>query len=846
MTSTTAVAATCRLSARTAAWLLAGSALTLCAPAFAQSATDTVPGQGAEPTYAGTTSEAAEVAPAGGGLEEIVVTARKRVESAQDVPVAVTAISAQEIADRDLTSLERIAAATPQLAIGRNATGSGAQLTLRGIGSNSLSIGTEQSIAVIVDGVYYGQGRTINEGFFDLGGVEILKGPQSLFFGKNATAGVISITTADPTDHFTASSKTSYEFNAGKLREELILSGPISDTLGFRLAGRVGKDFGYLFDNRADTVTYVTTDRPSTTVNNGQTTHTATAYKDNGPREKEVLLRGTLEWEASDRLTARLTANYGYNRTIGTWNYAVFACEGGFSHVNPAIPCERDFAIYTNNMPADIGAETQFARDDGKNFNRYTSWGVTGTIDYELGDLTLTSVTNYQWNRNVWSLDLDYQSVSSPGLNIWGTENSEYDAFSEELRLLSDYDGPLNFLLGGYYQTSTRGFVQNVVFAGVENSAAPEGKRYVAYAKDSGTDGKTLSAYGQAMWEMVPDTLEATAGVRYIHETKDSYFVQPYAHPIFNGTRYAVNDPLYADQTFTNWSPEATLTWKPTSDVTVYGAYKTAYKSGGFSNSSIQSPVTPLDFFLFEPEKAKGFEVGVKTELLDRQLRFNVTAYNYEFTNLQVTYLDSAALSYNSINAGTARTKGVEMEFAYAPDALRGFQLNGSANYNRARYGDALAPCYGGQSLANGCIPNLLSVGTPGQNLKGLPTSDAPDWTATLGARYEGPLGNGLMIGMSADARYSGDYLTSAFGSPLSRQGEYVMLDAGLRVGAENEAWEVALLGKNLTNHFVATGVTDGSGTGTGTGTNAAVSADQVGFIAMPRTVTLQVTLRIP
>ncbi|RVQ68677.1 ligand-gated channel [Croceicoccus ponticola] len=802
--------------------------------------------QNAGPVFTDTTSEAAEVPPASGGLQEIVVTARKRVESAQDVPVSVTAISAQEINDRDLTSLENVAAATPQLAIGRNATGSGAQLTLRGIGSNSLSIGTEQSIAVIVDGVYYGQGRTINEGFFDLGGIEILKGPQSLFFGKNATAGVISISTADPTDHFTASSKTSYEFNAGKLREEVILSGPIGDTLGFRLAGRVGKDFGYLFDNRAGSINYVTTDRPSTTQTNATTNHLATAPADNGPREREILLRGTLEWEASDRLTARLTANYGYNRTSGTWNYAVFACEGGFSHLSPGVPCERDFSLYANNMPADIAAQTRFARDDGKNFNKYSSWGMTGTIDYDFDDLMLTSVTNYQWNRNIWSLDLDYQSASSPSLNIWGSENSKYDAFSEELRLLSQFDGPLNFLLGGYYQTSNRGFEQNVLFAGFENSAAPDGFRYVAYAKDSSTKGKTVSGYGQLIWEIVPETLEATGGVRYIHETKDSFFVQPYAHPLVNGTRYAVNQPLTADQTFDNWSPEATLTWTPTTNITLYGAYKTAYKSGGFSNSSIQSPVTPLEFFLFEPEKAKGFEVGLKTDLLDRQLRFNVTAYNYEFTNLQVTYLDSAALSYNSVNAGSARTKGVEVEFAYAPNAIAGFQINGSANYNRSRYGDAISPCYGGQSLDNGCIPNLLSPGTPGQNLEGLPTSDAPDWTGSLGARYETPLGDAMRFGLSFDGRYSSDYLTSSFGSPLSRQGSYVTLDAGVKVGAENDAWEIALLGKNLTNHFIVTGVTDGSGTGSGTGTNAAISADQVGFVAMPRTVTVQVTLRIP
>src|SRR5690606_23513239 len=132
-----------------------------------------------------------------GGIQDIVVTARKRQESVQDVPVAVTAISPVVIQQQDLTSIEKIAARTPSFTVGRASNGSGAQLTMRGIGSSSTSIGIEQSVAVIVDGVYYGQGRIINEGFFDMERAEILKGPQALFFGKNATAGVISLTTAD-------------------------------------------------------------------------------------------------------------------------------------------------------------------------------------------------------------------------------------------------------------------------------------------------------------------------------------------------------------------------------------------------------------------------------------------------------------------------------------------------------------------------------------------------------------------------------------------------------------------------------------------------------------------------
>ncbi|RYD64500.1 MAG: ligand-gated channel, partial [Sphingomonadales bacterium] len=762
-------------------------------------------------------------------------------------------IPAAEIDRRDLTSLERISAATPQLVIGRNVSGSGAQLTLRGIGSNSLSIGTEQSIAVIVDGVYYGQGRTINEGFFDLAGVEILKGPQSLFFGKNATAGVISITTANPTPELKAMVRGGYEFNARKVYGESFISGPINDRLGFRLAGRGSKDFGTLYENRAGSVTYLTRDTPTATTVAPSTPHVAPAGE-GGPKERDFLARGTLRWEATDNLTATLKANYGYNKTLGgAWNYNVYACQNGFSTTAPTTACDPGFYHYTNDLPADIAAATVLARD--YNFNRYTSWGTTGTLEYGLDNLSITSVTNYNHNKNVWTADLDYQS--SPTVNIWGAEDSRWRAFSSELRVLSKFDSPVNFLLGGYYQNTKRGFDQVVINSAAENSAAPAGFRYVQYAKNSTTKGETLSGYGQAIWKIVP-TVEASAGVRYIHETKDSSFIQPYVNPRFVRAPYVANTSIFADQTFNNWSPEATLTWKPERDITVYGAYKTAYKSGGFSNSSIYTINTSVpDFFTFNPEKAKGFEGGVKTTLFDRQLRFNVGLYSYKYTDLQVTYLDSAALSYNSVNAGSVRTRGVEVEFEYAPRGLTGLTFSGSANYNKARYGTSIAPCYGGQTIAAGCVPGLLvapvaatptapaRAGTPGQDLDGIPTSDAPLWTATLGAVYERTVGTGLRLGFGVDARYSASYLASPFGTELSRQPKYVNLDATVRLRTEDEHWEVALIGKNLTNQFVVTGETDASGTGSGTGTALGRTADQVGFGSLPRTVQVQLTWRM-
>ena len=207
----------------------------------------------ADTTTAGDTS-------AQGGIETITVTARRRAETVQDVPVVVTAITGEEVRKQDLSSLEKLAAVTPDFTVGRASNGSGAQLTLRGIGSSSTSIGIEQSVAVVVDDVYYGQGRIIEEGFFDLKEVEILKGPQALFFGKNATSGVISLASADPGNESEVLTKVAYEIESQTTQAEAVVSGPLTDTLGMRVAVRGSVMDGSYYKNEASDVTNTTLD----------------------------------------------------------------------------------------------------------------------------------------------------------------------------------------------------------------------------------------------------------------------------------------------------------------------------------------------------------------------------------------------------------------------------------------------------------------------------------------------------------------------------------------------------------------------------------------------------------
>lgn len=813
--------------------LLTTSALALATPALAQTGAETAVQDGVTQ----------------GGLEEIIVTARKREESVQSVPVAVSAISAKTIQQRDITSIEKVAAATPNFSVGRASNGSGAQLTMRGIGSSSTSIGIEQSVAVVVDGAYYGQGRIINEGFFDLKRVEVLKGPQALFFGKNATAGVVSLTTNDPGSSREFIARAGYEFRSRQVQGELIASGPLTDTLGLRVALRGSLMDGGYYRNVSVGRTYTTVDIRNLLVggNGNPLVSVARPAAERAPGEDEFLGRATLKFTPNNRLTMVLKGSYSYNQVNNSsWNYVAYNCglASGVSQLT-GYRCGTDFVTHQNGIPADIAANFPYAKSDGALYNRYRSFAINGAITYELDNVTISSVTNYNTNNNRWACACDFQTSNT---GTWATENSTWRAFSQELRAQTAYDGPLNFMIGGLYQKTKRDFSQYVMFAGLRDDQASAENRFVASSKSSYTDGETAALFGQATWKLV-DTLELAGGVRYTHETKDSFFTQPYnnlgVQTIFRDQK----DPdglgvVNARQVFNDWSPEATLSWKPRDGILVYGAYKTAYKSGGFSNGGINSKFSsnPLGDLTFNPEKARGFEAGIKTRLADNQLRLNLTAFTYKYGDLQVDFFNSPIFAFQTLTAD-ARTKGVEADFEFAPRAIDGLNLHGSINYTDAKYTNfPQSPCYAGQTPAQGCT--LIGGISARQNLNGKPLSVAPEWTGALGVAYETPIGESFKLGFNIDSRYSSSYLASGFGNPFSRQGSYAVLDAGIRFGAEDDNWQLAVIGKNLTNRFFVAGVVDGPSTGGGTGTAGGVRADQLGFGNLPRTVQVQVTKR--
>lgn len=786
----------------------------------------------------GGTAFAAEEPGASTALPEVIVTARKRDENIQNIPVAMTALSGEQLDALSVRTIEEISATTPTLAVSRGSSGSGATISLRGIGSTYTSIGIEQSVAVNVDGVYYGQGRIINEGFFDMRQVEILKGPQALFFGKNATAGVLSFTSANPGSEFEAMGRVGYEFNSKTPSIEAVVSGPVSDTFGLRLAVRAARMDGGYVENRAPATTLSTLD-----VNTfASTVHSIGAPQTDIPAEEDLVARATAQWTPSEEFTLTLKAAVDRYRVVNaTWNNEMYNCPSGNAQVSPSEACNGDWVIQQNDVPADIAATNPLlGRHGGNLYQDYDSYSFTANADYSTEALDVTSVTGFHHFENYFLGDYDFTGAANGG--TWGAERSEYTAFSEEIRAQTRLDGPFNVMAGVFYQNTQLDFNQQIIFPGAleDPTVSDPSLRYITLEKLSRTDGTTFAGFGQLIWKF-DESWEATLGARYTHETKTSTFDQPYVISLYQGA-FVQNSPLNANQSFNDLSPEVTLTWKPTSGVTVYGAYKQGFKSGGFSGSALHSVFTTVDDLTFQPETAKGFEGGVRATLFDGTLRGSIDAYSYKYEDFQVDFFNATQIQYVTYNAGSVTTRGVEIQAEWAPMFAPGLVISSSLAYNKSRYEDfGGAPCWGGQRPSQGCT---VVGGRPVQDLSDKPTAHAPEWTASVQANYESEPINGMVYGFTANVHGSSNYLLGPFANPFAVQDSYSVFDAAFRLRSEDERWEVALIGKNLTEEYVLSSAGDAPSSGSGTGTAGGIRSDLVGTPQPPRTVALQFTWR--
>lgn len=772
-------------------------------------------------------------------IDEVISTARQRQESLQDIPVVATALPRQVLDRYSITDLEKIGQVTPNLIIGNGSSGGGPTLYIRGVGSNSGSAGFDPAVGIVIDGVFYSRSRFVTQGFFDMEAVEILKGPQALYFGKNNSAGLISIRTSNPGDEFEAYAKAAFEVEAEEFIAETAISIPVSDTFAMRLSVRFSDMDGWL-KNVAGPLTGVDPvgfDLPG-------------AIRSNQPNEDEILGRLTMRFTPNDDFEAVLkfqgARNTDSNRLIGT---QLILCRGPgntpqlvLGVPDPFDDCKQNFVQSVGDYPSALVAGEPSEFGDGQLFSKYESFTVSLQMDYDLDDVTLSSVTGFVYYDTKYFSNADISAAAQ----IPFYENNSYDALSQEIRALTTFDMPVNFMVGFYFQD---------VDLDVRNSSRvaplpPDSRngRQFTWDKNSTTQEQTWSIYGEVIWD-VTEEIELAGGARYTEEQKDFLFQAPFIHEIFLNVLGIFDDQdrpgKFSDN---NLSPQVTLSWHTSENVTLFGAYKEGFKSGGFDNSFI--PGTGFDNadLEFKSEESKGFEFGAKTRLLDETLQLNIAFYRYRVTNLQVQQLNGQTTLFFIDNAAAARTTGFEADFRWA--ATDELTVHGGLSYTKARYREFTPNCFSGQTQEAGCTETINPAsGLPTQtNRAGFPLVNAPEWLANLGLVYEFQAGNGWGIVLSADGRYSDDYLISEAGVPGAVQDDYAILDASVRVIGDDDGWEVAIIGRNLTNEAVAVGgfqrALTGGGQGLPAAANASFLADFAGIIQRGREIMFEVTVR--
>lgn len=758
-----------------------------------------------------------------GAADDIVVTARRREESLQDVPVAVSALSPQQLESAAVSDISSISQLVPSMVVGRQVTGSSASIFLRGVGSTSLSSGFDQSVSINLDGIAMSRGKEIINAQYDLAGVEVLKGPQALFFGKNSTAGVVTVRSADPTTDFEARVKLGYEFEAREMYAEGYVSVPITDSLGLRVAARGSTQQG----------AFVNSGQSNTT---GLLTRIASS-KRRGEAES-FSIRGTLVYDGPDDLRISLKGQLSQINDDGAGSLYERQCAAGRTvpRATSGIPavyadCVIDGRNDTADLPPQIAATMPYARD-GKTYTDHDSHYAVLTIDKRVGPVTLTSVTAHYGFKQY-----DSNSFNGAGAGIYVTQFNDFKQFSQEFRAITDFDGPFNLTAGAFYSDAFYRF-DTAGFAAVVPPDPTTGN-YHAFGRISGFDGKSYSAFAELRWKII-DSLELAGGLRWSREEKNSFTNQYYRHASF-AAQFAVRQ-LTDEFRDENLSPQATLTWKPTRDITVYGAYKQGFKAGGFNTSLTVTPSVTPAAGQFKSETAEGGEIGLRTELFDRQLRFNVTAYDYTYNDLQVQIFDAATVTQTVSNAGALNTRGVEVDISLRPRAFDGFEAHASIAYNRAIFKDYVGTCYTGQTIAEGCS---LDPGPSGafnnQNFDGRRAPKAPLWAGRVGASYTAPVSGDIQFGINTDAGFSSNYNFTDSLRPDAVQRSFVRWDAGIRLFDEQSGWEFALIGRNLTNKFVVTSANDMPAQGTGgTGTATGIRADLNTIVDRPRQVYLQ------
>jgi len=703
-----------------------------------------------------------------GAPGEIIVTAQKRAESVQSVPISIAAFSGDTLGKQNvLTVLDLGKVATNFQSVRSSNTGS-TRIGIRGVGSLANTL-IEPSVAVFVDGVYVPRSGAILGSFLDIAGVEVLRGPQGTLFGRNASVGALSLRSALPKDTF--SGEISGEVGSfDRYKVSGNVNVPLGENLALRVAG-MGQWYKGPWRNKLDGKRYGGSDDVS---------FRATLRADLG--KVEWILRGDYT-----RLDGDGVANFDFDPA------SVSAARLAF--LQTAFNGGPDTNLWDRVM-------NQFMATGLVDKN----YGVSSTASLDLGGSTLKLIDSYRvWKNDQLDGDIIYFPVSLASrrsLFDSKSHNHELQFISPEKEWLG---GKFDMVAGAYYFEEDFALSELLnmgsSFCGVLVPAGPGRTACAGYYAGTGgvaaTDQdvfqnvKSVALYTQGNLHLT-DRFTLTLGGRWTHDKKSGTYAQ-LSSPFTQTLRApeALTFPGISESRFTY---RVSLNWKPADDVLVFANHSTGYKSAGYNSGGGTPSLSTFDAGgklvstkrLFDRETVKNYELGIKSSWLDRRLKANLTLYRMDIAGFQDRAFDG--VSFIVRNAGNLRQQGFEFDLTMAPSDR--FSVTSSIAYLDSKF------------TAFGNASNLPGL-TGTQDLTGKPNTFSPKWSGNVSVDWSGDIGSsGLGWALNGNLSFVSDQFVGTVndGNPQSRADGYALLGARLTINGPDERWSVSLFGKNLAN----------------------------------------------
>jgi outer membrane receptor protein involved in Fe transport len=778
-------------------------------------------------------------------LDEIIVTAQKRSENLQDVPISVVAINAQQVQDAGITNIRNLAILTPGLTVTSEGNEAITTARIRGIGTVGDNPGLESSVGVNIDGVYRPRNGVAFGDLGEIEQIEVLYGPQGELFGKNNDAGVINITTKRPSSTFGATAEvTGGNFNDREFRTSV--TGPLSDIMAGRLYVGYQQNSGFL------------------QVVNG----VGPSEQNNTNDRKAYNARGQLLITPSDTVDFLVIADYAKRNES--------CCSAVVEYPGPFQPLVNVFASTPAlggrtgglgdspliGQPGVVRLPSSYVAYDNQVIKQNVrDMGISGELNWNVGFGKLTSITAWRDNTVAGGNDVDYTGIDLLSFPDDGNANStDFKQFSEELRLAGK-TGPLDWLVGGFFSneilsTRTLGaigdqfetYVSAVAAASIGKPFNPllisqltgdaPGATFFGTGYNDGYQqtARSFALFTNETWN-ITQGLDLTVGLRGTEEKKTataSYnskgggpgcgallppgspllYTPPSVNPNgIGGTNaqlftigygcFSGLDPLFTGKGFdqsnteNNLSGTVKLSYRFNEEVMTYISGANGYKAGGYNLSRVTNAPSAADPLGISPnfdthfprETVESFEAGIKTTLFDKTLRLNAAVFYQKYTDFQLNTFTGIQFVVTSLNKVVS--KGVDVDFAWATP-ISGLTIAGGVTQDLTNiddFGNALPDFCGGPG--NGCTArnnNRLSF--------------APLWSGALSASYLLPVSGTLGIRTSVEEKYNSSYNTGSDLDPRKIQEGFGLLNARIGFGALDESWAIEAWGANLADKY--------------------------------------------